>query len=77
MASAQPLQRAHGCSITLELSIQGTLRSFSGRGRYADGKLWIDVKDDAGDFTLCLEEATFDGELLAQGDSYLIRLGSH
>lgn len=74
MSSALLLQRAHGCMVTLEISIQGTLRTFSGRGRYEVGKLCIDVKDDVGDFTLCLDEATFDGEMLAWGESILIRL---
>jgi hypothetical protein len=37
-------------------------------------RLWIDVEDEGGDFSLCLDEATWDGELLAWNDSLRIRL---
>lgn len=76
MSDALPLQRAHGCSVRLEISIQGRPTVLNGQGRYADGKLWIDVTDEAGDFTLCLDESTWDGELLTQGGAFVIRLRS-
>jgi hypothetical protein len=76
MSDALPLQRAHGCSVRLEISIQGRPTVLSGLGRYGDGKLWIDVKDQEGDFTLCVDQSTWDGELLKQGDTFLIRLRS-
>jgi hypothetical protein len=32
------------------------------------------VKDPGGDFSLCLEEATFDGKMIVVGDRLTIRL---
>ena len=73
-ANSQELQRAHEHAVTLEFTIQGRSTTLSGIGRFADGQLCIDVKDDAGDFTLCLDEATWDGEMIESGEGYLIRL---
>ena len=60
----------------LEVTIQGRLTTFIGAGRYADAKLWIDVKDPEGDFTLLIDEATFDGEILAMDETLTIRLSA-
>jgi hypothetical protein len=76
MSDARPLQRAHGRAVTVELPIHGRQVTLTGTGRYADGQLQIDVKDPGGDFTLCLEEATFDGKMIVVGDKLTIRLNA-
>ena len=76
MCDARCLQRAHNRAVTLELSIHGRHITLSGTGRYADGQLHIDVKDPDGNFTLSLDEATFDGEMIVVGDRLTIRLVS-
>lgn len=48
----------------------------TGKGRYADGLLYVAVKDPGGDFTLVVDEATFDGEMIAVGERLTIRLNS-
>ena len=70
------MQRAHGRAVTVELSIQGRHVAITGTGRYADRQLHIDVKDPGGDFTLVVDEATFDGELTDVGERLTIRLNS-
>jgi len=60
--------------VTLEVSIQGRPTSLSGQGRYADGKLDIEVHDPAGDFTLSLTESQWDGEIIESGGQLVIRL---
>jgi hypothetical protein len=74
MTGKQSLQPAHGRWIRLEISIAGRQTTFSGQGRYVDGKLWVDVPDDSGSFSICLDEAKFDGQMRATGGSLLIRL---
>ena len=71
---ARSLQRAHDRAVTVELSIHGRQVPLTGTGRYAGGQLHIHVKDPDGDFTLSLDEATFDGELIVVGDRLTIRL---
>ena len=74
MSDARSLQRGHDRAVTVELSIHGRQFSLAGTGRYAQGQLHIDVKDPAGDFTLSLDEAKFDGEMTVVGDRLTIRL---
>lgn len=74
MADAQSLRRAHGCWVRVEISIAGRQSTFNGQGRNLDGKLWVDVPDESGNFSICLDESKFDGQMLATGGSLLIRL---
>ena len=74
IADARSLKRGHLRTIALEVSIAGRTACLTGKGRYEDSVLHIDVKDSAGDFTIVLNEAAFDGRMLGVGEQVTIRL---
>ena len=70
------LSQAHGRPVTLEMRIQGRPVSLSGTGRYENHRLCVDIRDAAGDISLCVDESTWDGEMThsPENDSFAIRL---
>jgi hypothetical protein len=70
------LSQAHGRQVTVELALQGREVILSGRARYEKRCLLVDIQDAAGDFTLCLDESKWDGEIThsPDDDTYTIRL---
>jgi hypothetical protein len=76
MSSGYKLRDLHAKRVHLELQLGGRWVAVAGIGDYADGRLQIPIKDPDDKVTVVLDEAAWNGEIIAapDGNSFLIRL---
>jgi hypothetical protein len=76
MGTGYKLRDLHAQRVQVELDLGGRCVTVSGIAEYNNGELRIGVEDPAGDFTVVLGDALWNGEIsdAPDGSGFLIRL---